>query len=263
MKIKRAFYSRCKWFFEQFQIYSVSKIRKFLSHGKKYDFTYVIGDVHGEFNTLIRLVSLIPNGSQVIFVGDLVNRGKKSSQVIRFIRENGFRSVLGNHDELIKELGEHIKQFGYKSAKQRYFSFLQRGGFRTLASYGICKKNGDELKNKEYLDEFYDDIEWIGSLPTYIELDIYKNNLPVVVSHAPIGDMWERRDDTQYIKEMALWNRQNPSKATEIFNVFGHTPQKDVFVSDTFANVDTGCCYGRKLSAYCVETGKVISVSRA
>lgn len=232
----------------------------FFSSDKKH--TFVIGDTHGEFDTLKKLVQKLPRDSRVIFVGDLVDRGKKTRELIKFIRENNFESVLGNHDALILELSKYYARNGYKKTANTYSAFLKRGGFRTLSSYGICKKNGIELKEKEFLSDFWDDMNWIENLPIYKELDIFRNELPVVISHAPLGDYWEKRWDYDYIKKIALWNRENPSEQASIFNIFGHTPQKEVLITKNFVNVDTGCCYGRKLSAFCVETGKVISVEK-
>jgi serine/threonine protein phosphatase 1 len=50
--------------------------------------TYVIGDVHGEYETLRTLIQKLPKNSDIVFVGDLVDRGAKSRQVIELIRKN-------------------------------------------------------------------------------------------------------------------------------------------------------------------------------
>ncbi len=41
--------------------------------------TYIIGDVHGHYDTLMALVDLLPNDAILVFVGDLIDRGSQSA----------------------------------------------------------------------------------------------------------------------------------------------------------------------------------------
>ena len=64
--------------------------------------TYVIGDIHGCFESLQSLLSILPlkKGDRLWCVGDLINRGPGSLEVLRWAQENEswVQIILGNHE---------------------------------------------------------------------------------------------------------------------------------------------------------------------
>ena len=70
--------------------------------------TYIIGDVHGEFDKKA-LKDKLPQNANLVFVGDLVDRGKKSKEVIEFVKDNNYSCVLGNHEKMMMDFLKSLK----------------------------------------------------------------------------------------------------------------------------------------------------------
>lgn len=236
--------------------------------------TYIIGDVHGEYDDLVLLIKKIPTNSEIIFVGDIVDRGKKSNKIIEIIKENNYKCVLGNHEKMMIDFSEYfIKEYPNIPFMGFVDAWIKNGGQQTLESYDLIafdKYDGKIIcnKNDEGFNQYKEDINWLQSLPLYIELDKKKDNKPIVISHASIADVWHLVEfdmNIEVVEQYALWNRKPPKEDSHIFNIYGHTPVSTIDTSKHYINVDTGCCYKKedylgKLSAYCIETNEVISV---
>lgn len=114
-----------------------------------------IGDVHGHYDGLMQLLEAIAVGAddQVHFVGDLIDRGPKSAQVVHFVQDNDYPCVLGNHEQLLLESfpGNKVSQYALQA-------WLQSGGHTTVASF-----NKPEL--------LIESLDWFRSLPTYLDLE--------------------------------------------------------------------------------------------
>ena len=104
---------------------------------------YAVGDIHGRADLFIALIEAIevdnrergPAETTVVLLGDLVDRGPDSVNVLTLAREwQRFRNVrilAGNHEEMFLRSIEDIDMLRH---------FLRHGGRETLLSYGMDRK---------------------------------------------------------------------------------------------------------------------------
>lgn len=95
--------------------------------------TAFIGDVHGEARALERLLRVVvPKSDRIVFLGDMVNRGPDSRQVLDLVLQLKSHASLevillaGNHDEAF---------FDVINGSDRENEFLRMGGAATIQSY--------------------------------------------------------------------------------------------------------------------------------
>lgn len=116
----------------------------------------VIGDVHGHYDGLMTLLEALALGwdDRVYFLGDLIDRGPKSAQVLEFVKESSYQTLLGNHEQLM--LNALVD--GLTDARSSWQAWLCSGGDTTIDSYietGMMP---------------YKHLEWMRSLPTHLDL---------------------------------------------------------------------------------------------
>src|SRR5689334_9025622 len=117
---------------------------------------YGIGDIHGRLDLLEELLGKVEadiderRGRKVllVFVGDLIDRGPSSAQVIERLRtykRDGIRPVflLGNHEEVLLRI---LKGDAQLITKWRWF-----GGAECLESYGLDSSQFAQLPDEEAL----------------------------------------------------------------------------------------------------------------
>lgn len=205
---------------------------------------WVIGDIHGCYNELKELSNYINKKCKVICVGDLIDKGKQSKEVIDFIVKNDYKSVLGNHEVM---------------AYNFYEKWLLYGGFETLESF----KNENEEKLNTYKNFFI-------NLPLYLYYE-FENERPLLITHSFSLMIWQGKNyhysydyfnDMLWTHSISLFEKREVKYQTidNVFNIFGHTAIKNVLIGNDFANVDTGCVYKNKLSAIHYPSLNTISV---
>lgn len=199
----------------------------------------VIGDIHGCYLTFVSLYNeLIKYTDEVYSVGDLIDRGKKSRDVIDFVIENKIKTIRGNHEDVLLKSFDLIGN-SEKSLIEIYQHHFKIGGEANFESY-----RGDR---KPYILSDYKNavqdaghIEFMKNLPVMIELP------KIIISHAGIV-----KDAT--IQDI-IWNRTKPLLKLNKFQIIGHTPQEEViYEKNWYMNIDTGCIYGNKLTAIVID----------
>lgn len=160
----------------------------------------IIGDVGGRFDELLKLLDKMPKADLILAVGDLMDRGPKSRQVITWFMGNADKAeaLYGNHDDMMVKDSEWWEM---------------NGGDKTIESYG----------GREFIPKSH--IEWLSKRPLYYKTD----NL--VVTHAPITQLSQLPKKLLGCENPELgeegdfiWNRYAPMKPLGggYFHVYGH-----------------------------------------
>lgn len=192
--------------------------------------TIVISDIHGCYDTLIELLNLCPKGD-IIFAGDLVDRGPDSRKVIDYAIKHNIQCVLGNHDDMMIDWvkGKGIYKDGI---------WLMNGGITTLNNYS---------KRGVITDTMRKHADWLDTLPLTITVGDY------LISHTGhvSGDRFQD-----------LWYRGEPSYNSK-YIIFGHTPHEKPNVQKKWACIDTGCAYKNKghLTAMILPSMETITIA--
>lgn len=186
----------------------------------------VVGDVHGCIHTLLDLIDKVPRTLPIMFVGDLIDRGLNSKEVVSLvIKSPRMNSVMGNHEMMLLNYFDNV---------DRYSWLVHNGGANTLLSYSEDRYIGNMIPDKHMI--FFRGMDLI-SYPV--------EGLAVSHSHVDIHQTLEDAIDSFNI----LWNRGTANNIPGRFHVFGHTPNREPIITDIYANIDTGCVFGGKLTA--------------
>ncbi len=203
---------------------------------------FAVGDIHGCFDKLRVLMDKIDidfDRDILVFLGDYIDRGPDSFEVVKYLinLKKRMREIVflkGNHEEMLE---------GYLSGSDRLF-FLANGGRQTLESYMNQSRNGlTSPIPHEHLDFF-------ETLPLYYQTDNYifvhaglRNKVPL--------EMQESHD--------LLWIRDSFIRSKYDFGkrvIFGHTPFPEPLIQPNKIGIDTGACYGNKLT--CVKLPEMV-----
>ena len=183
--------------------------------------TYVITDVHGRLTELKSLLSQIPANARMVFLGDYVDRGSQSREVVELVRslhDRGSACLRGNHEDMLCAADPH--------------QWLANGGASTVLSYKHPLTGALDPVALQH------DMDWFRSLPR-----IHEDEKRVYV-HAGVNPAFDLADQPE---AMTQWFRY-PAGADIGYRgkmvVHGHTP--GVFKGQHRVCLDAGqkklCC---------------------
>jgi len=241
--------------------------------------TIVIGDIHGDLAALNKLFGKLPTLDRqdtLVFVGDYIDRGLQSAQVIEFVRK---RLPAITRARVVALRGNHEDAW-LRVASGGWPEFVlpeSNGCLATLRSYKEkLYFDGDRPTKDEYdemlLASFFpeDDLEWMSNLPYWYEDD------HAIYVHAGLtkdGRRWLHPSEVAN-KSIVLWVRtmdffQNyrgkrvvcGHTSTDYLppELSSHTPEDptDMWAGEAVLVIDTGCGKGGFLTAVELPSVKV------
>jgi len=238
---------------------------------------WVIGDVHGFSDTLELLVRSLnlDEGDAVVILGDLIDRGPASAQVVNYVRgTESIYSIRGNHEQMMIQGFDERSFFMDRSMDSRLW--YHNGGNTTETSY--LEFYGDEERASR---EAASDVKWMETLATEIVLEDWRL---VHAGYDQNRDVENQDEGIHMYARKQFFTSKNPIDPSRTI-LFGHTPtlkhlHKDdarageVWYSDVKLNdgrpmavgMDT-CLYHdldlpRVLSAFNLRSGEVVYQNR-
>lgn len=159
--------------------------------------TYVFADIAGQYDALMRLINKLENPTALIFVGDLVDRGPKSKEVVEFcMSDPRVISLRSNHDDMLID---------YCRREGRYDRGIwqRNGGTATMESYGGVIPDSH--------------VEWLATRPLahVVEGGGKKFHIQHTFKMNPELPRWEE-------EPAELWNREYPVEIPGEIQISGH-----------------------------------------
>ena len=261
---------------------------------------YAVGDIQGcyiELQQMLEQIRFDPAQDRLWLVGDLVNRGPGSLQVLRLVRSLGDSAitVLGNHDlhllavaegaaelhrtdtldEILSapdrdELLAWLRQQRLVHAEGDYVlvhaGLLPQWSVKQAAS--LAREVEDALRGPDYatfLARMYGNTPpaWDGDLVGYKRLRVIVNAFTRMRICTPQGEMEFRfKGEVEHIPQGYLpWFEAPDRKSRKATVIFGHWSALGLKVMPNVIALDTGCLWGGPMSAIRLEDRQLFQVS--
>ncbi|PTV95145.1 serine/threonine protein phosphatase 1 [Rhodobacter aestuarii] len=228
--------------------------------------TYAIGDIHGQYDLMLRAFEMIEKDrardgaadSPVVVLGDLCDRGPKSAQVIAHLYEAQSRGenivvIKGNHDRMFSTFLDDPWKRDPRLRPEYTWLHPRLGGPQTLASYGI-REPGNRPVEQVHTEALCavppEHRIWARELPTSYTRD------DAVFVHAGIRPgiplEAQQEDDLVWIRGEFLTDTRDHGALI----VHGHTALDESTHYGNRLNLDSSAGYGGPLSTAVIEGRK-------
>ena len=215
-----------------------------------------IGDIHGRLDLLQDLLPRLDDTCPWVFVGDYVDRGDSSAQVLHHLHHlsetSGGRIIclLGNHEEMLLRFVEDPKRVGHL--------WQQNGGVETLNSFGVS--GGAEVTEGEQAVAVAEELRqamgnellsWLSNCP----LSWTSGNVTVV--HAALDP---RKALDAQLRQICLWGHpmfRVQTRQDGQWVVHGHTIVAHARAHNGVVSIDTGAYSTSRLTAAEIFRGGV------
>jgi len=218
---------------------------------------YIIGDVHGCLHPLQHLLRTIethdaaqkPAKTRIVFLGDLIDRGAHSREVIDFIASytTGFADLvflMGNHAEIFLKILD-----GNSALIDAWFGF---GGRDCARSYGVDNLGQVNIDPAPLLHRLQRNVpqNHLDFIASFKDYHVFGDFLCVHAGIRPKTKLENQKpEDLRWIRSSFL----NYMKKHPYIVVHGHTIVEDPTHFGNRIAIDTGVAKGGKLTAVCID----------
>jgi bis(5'-nucleosyl)-tetraphosphatase (symmetrical) len=260
--------------------------------------TYAIGDLQGCQDAFQSLLATLPtpvSPANLIFLGDLINRGPDSLACLRWVKNSGARTVLGNHDLHLLAVVAGLRAPSTSDTLEEILSAPDRDELITWLRQqplAIFEKNhlfihagvvpqwdaqttvslAQEVQQilagpnwREFLATMYGNTpsQWHNGLQGPDRLRVIVNALTRLRFCTADGHMeFVTKEGAGSAPAGHMPWFDVPNRLTgNVTVVFGHWSTLGLLNRPNLIGLDTGCVWGGKLSAVCLEDRAVFQVA--
>ncbi len=228
--------------------------------------TYVISDIHGEYEKflkILRKIDLMPEDDLYV-LGDIVDRGPHPVKcLLKLMAMPNAVCLLGNHELMALE----CLRFLTKEITDESIADLSENNVDDLLLWAV---NGSRTTINEFhaLDREMQEevIDFLRDMPLYEEITAGGQDYLLV--HAGLGNFSPDKDLEAYTLNELVWEPADFSVRyfDGVITVSGHTPTQNIeenkkpgyiYRANDHIAIDCGACFkGGRLAALCLETGE-------